>query len=307
VRGPAPSLPGFDLAGSVYTTGGIGLSGALFGGMLFGLGMALVGTCSFGLIVRAGTGDLRAMVSAFVVGAAAFAATGGVLSQVRSFLNNMLVVAPDGGPLIPGLASALLGLPASPLLATAPIAIALAVALPILADSRMKRRPRLLLAAIMLGLSIVLGWAATNYAVSELETTRLESLSFVAPVGRLLLQLMSDGVSDAVFGVASVLGVLSGSFLVATARGDTRWEAFDDEREMRRHLLGAVLMGCGGVLARGCTIGQGLSAASILAASAPLVLIGVLIGARIGLAVLIDGATLAGIRRTVHLEPRDGK
>jgi hypothetical protein len=61
---------------------------------------------------------------------------------------------------------------------------------------------------------------------------------------------------------------------------------------MRRHLLGAVLMGLGGVLARGCTIGQGMSAASVLAVSAPLVMIGMVIGARIGLAVLLEGRSL---------------
>ena len=85
------------------------------------------------------------------------------------------------------------------------------------------------------------------------------------------------------------VGVLSGALLAALVKGDARLEAFDDAREMRRHLLGAVLMGCGGVLARGCTIGQGMSAASALAITAPLVIIGVVIGARIGLMILLDG------------------
>ena len=76
------------------------------------------------------------------------------------------------------------------------------------------------------------------------------------------------------FAVASVIGVVFGSFVVSTSRGEFRWEAFDDQREMRRHLLGALLMGFGGVLARGCTIGQGLSAASTLALTAPVAIVG---------------------------------
>jgi uncharacterized membrane protein YedE/YeeE len=58
---------------------------------------------------------------------------------------------------------------------------------------------------------------------------------------------------------------------------------------MRRHIAGAVLMGLGGVLARGCSIGQGMSAASALAISAPFVIAGILLGARLGLYFLMDG------------------
>ena len=83
-----------------------------------------------------------------------------------------------------------------------------------------------------------------------------------------------------------------GSVLVAMWRGEARWEAFDDQREMRRHLLGAALMGFGGVLARGCTIGQGLSAASALSLSAPIVLVSMVLGARLGLAYLVEGRSV---------------
>ena len=66
--------------------------------------------------------------------------------------------------------------------------------------------------------------------------------------------------------------------------------AFDDDHEMRRHLTGAALMGIGGILAGGCTIGQGITAGSILALSSPLAVAGMMLGARIGIAVLVDGS-----------------
>lgn len=291
---------GLDLASSVYTTSGIGLGGALIGGVLFGLGMALVGTCSFGLLVRAGTGDLRAMVSVSIVGITAFAATGGLLAQPRALISQLWVMDPktSGGPLLPGFLATQFGLPTVDSSISWPLLLALLLALPVILDERLRQRPRLMLAAIVLGLAIVAGWAASGHALAELETTRLESLSFVAPVGRLLLQVMSEGLADAGFGVASVLGVLSGSVTIAAMRGDTRWEAFDDQREMRRHILGAALMGFGGVLARGCTIGQGLSAASILAVTAPLAILGMLIGARLGLIILFDGGSFRRIIRS---------
>ena len=82
------------------------------------------------------------------------------------------------------------------------------------------------------------------------------------------------------------------------AFGSLQWEAFDDDREMRRHLTGAVLMGFGGILAGGCTIGQGLTAGSMLAVSWPLAIGGMVLGARIGIAVLIDGSPRDIVRRS---------
>ena len=83
-----------------------------------------------------------------------------------------------------------------------------------------------------------------------------------------------------------------GSFVIAAFRDELRWEAFDDPREMRRHLLGAVLMGVGGVLARGCTIGQGLTGTSTLSIAAPIAVLAMVVGARVGLAHLIEGRPL---------------
>ena len=119
-----------------------------------------------------------------------------------------------------------------------------------------------------------------------------ESLSFVVPLGRLLLQLMGEALSTTGFAVTAALGAAAGSFSIAWARDELRWEAFDDQREMRRHLLGAVLMGIGGVLARGCTIGQGISGASTLSIAAPVAVFAMVVGARLGLAHLLEGRPL---------------
>jgi uncharacterized membrane protein YedE/YeeE len=291
-------LNGVDLSASVYTSGVFDLAGALGGGLLFGLGMALVGTCSFGLLVRAGSGDLRAVMTAALVGIAAFAFTAGVLSPVRLQISGLAAVdlVSHGGPLFPGVLGQLTGQPELAVAAVVIAAIVLVCVAAVVRDSRLARRPRLLTAAVVLGSSIAAGWAVTAISIDRLEGTRLESLSFVAPAGRLLLQLMSDTLRDVGYGVASVLGVVCGAGMMAIVKDEVRWEAFDDVREMRRHLLGAVLMGLGGVMARGCTIGQGMSAGSILAVSAPLVMLGVLIGARIGLAVLLEGRSLWRMR-----------
>jgi uncharacterized membrane protein YedE/YeeE len=109
---------------------------------------------------------------------------------------------------------------------------------------------------------------------------------------------MGHSLTGATFAIATIFGVVVGSLAVAVLRREARWEAFDDPREMRRHLIGSVCMGLGGVLAQGCTIGQGMSAASVLAFSAPLAVLGMVIGARLGLAWLIEGVP-AVFRRSV--------
>jgi hypothetical protein len=87
--------------------------------------------------------------------------------------------------------------------------------------------------------------------------------------------------------VASVIGVIAGAFLASFRARECRWEAFDDQREMRRHITGGALMGVGGVLAGGCTIGQGLAAGSAFALSMPIALVAMMAGARLGIAILV--------------------
>jgi uncharacterized membrane protein YedE/YeeE len=81
------------------------------------------------------------------------------------------------------------------------------------------------------------------------------------------------------FGVASVIGVVLGSFAYAIATRQFRWEGFASMEDLRTQLFGAVLMGFGGVTAMGCTIGQGLSGVSTLALGSFIALAGIIAGA----------------------------
>ncbi len=277
-----------DLRESLFAGPQLDWIAALLGGALFGLGMALAGTCSFGLIVRSGGGDLRAIVVAAIIGIVAFAFTAGALQSLRLLVTGLLVIDldPAGGANFGAFIRKTLG--SGWAVATAGV-VTVGLAAPALTDSRIWKRPRLIVAALGVGLAVTSGWAVTGAAMTLMEPARLESLSFVAPVGRMLLQIMSEPVQFASFGIATVFGVGLGAFAVAARKDELRWEAFDDPREMRRHMIGGTLMGIGGVLAKGCTIGQGMSAASALAYSAPIVILGVIIGANLGLAILLEG------------------
>lgn len=280
-----------DFSHSIYAAPQFHLLGAVLGGLAFGLGMTLVGTCSFGLLVRAGGGDLRAAISALIVGISAMAATAGALAPLREPLLRLgnVSLAAHGGPAADALLARAIGAPAAKLGFAILAAIFVALAL---SDARLRKRRRLLLGSILMGLAVAGGWLVTSVAVDRLLLDRPESLSFVAPVGRALLQLMIDPFRNTGFGVSAAAGAVFASLAVAHWRREFRWEAFDDPTEMRRHILGATLMGLGGVLAQGCTIGQGLSAASTLTISAPVFVLGVLAGARIGLKYLIEGSAM---------------
>ena len=91
------------------------------------------------------------------------------------------------------------------------------------------------------------------------------------------------------FSVGSVLGVIIGAALGSYSKGHFRWEACDDPRELRRQMAGAAMMGPGAILAVGCSVGQGISAFSVLAYSAPITFAAIFLGAALGLRQLITG------------------
>jgi len=286
-----------DLSASIYLTSSIGLGGAIIGGLMFGVGMALVGTCGFGTLVRIGGGDLRAVVVYLVLGISALAAMRGLTGFMRlALIDPLSVRLPEGTT--QGLDSLL-----APLLGGSGRAIVVVLTTAGLlvwsfADARLVRSPRRLWSGLAAGIAVAFGWFATGWlSFDEFDPTRVASLTFVAPVGNSILYIATYSGSRADFGIGSVAGVVLGSFIAAVFSRGFRWEACDDARELKRHLVGALLMGTGGIMSMGCTIGQGLSALSTLAVSAPLTMVAIASGARVGLEFTMTGEWLPAIRR----------
>jgi uncharacterized membrane protein YedE/YeeE len=93
------------------------------------------------------------------------------------------------------------------------------------------------------------------------------------------LMFFSDKSKVLTIGIVSVLGVIAGSCAVALWSKTFRWEGFGSTEDVANHLLGAVLMGVGGVTAIGCTIGQGLSGTSTLGLTSIVALLAIVLGA----------------------------
>jgi hypothetical protein len=282
-----------NLGSSFYLTPQFGLTGAIAGGLAFGFGMALVGTCGFGALVRLGGGSLRSLVVLIALGLSALAAQRGLIAQGRIHIVDNLAIDLGfaGDQSLGSLVSYGVGFDARALTAVAVVVGLLAW---IFADKNYRREYGYIATGLVIGCAIAAGWLITHTAAqTSFEPVQLEAASFVVPVGDTIVQLIALTGTLPDYGVGLAGGIVLGAAMVARNRRDVRWEACDDARELGRHLLGAFLMGTGGVFALGCTIGQGVSAASVLAISAPVVMLSIAVGARLGLAYLLEGSFAA--------------
>ena len=295
-----------NLADSVYLTEPVPVLGAIVGGLMFGVGMALVGTCGFGAIVRMGGGNLRALVVLTGIALAAIAAARGLTGHLRQSLIEPFALdltawgAPAAGSVFGPSTGVSLSLVAG-------LCVALALGWWCLKDAAFRAERGKLAAGLVIGLGIAAGWVIT-YQLAQISfaPVQIEAGSFVAPLGDTMLQIITVTGALPDYGVGLVIGIFAGAALAAWWADDLRWEACDDARELGRHLAGAFLMGTGGVLALGCTIGQGVSAVSALALSAPLAIAAMVFGARLGLAYLVEGSPVAFLRhRAGQSEPAE--
>ncbi len=250
---------------------------SLCGGGLFGYGMVLAGNCGYGALARLGGGDLSGLVVVMVMGVAAWAVLSGPLASVRLWLF----------PIERGAASGFHETLA-PLLGLDPVvAGALAGAVVVILSIRGLSRSQIVWSGAV-GLAVVSGWAGTVWVARVgFGAETVQSHSFAVPLGEILFYIMTDRPLS--FGMGSVVGVVIGAGIGAWFKGEFRWEACDDHRTLKRQICGAVLMGVGAVVAMGCSVGQGLTAFSLLAWSAPVSLAAIFAGAAVGLRHLIIG------------------
>ncbi|MEZ5855220.1 MAG: YeeE/YedE thiosulfate transporter family protein [Hyphomicrobiaceae bacterium] len=178
--------------------------------------------------------------------------------------------------------------PSATLIATAVLAAALlALAL---RKREFRTSPLHIASGLGVGLLVIAGWVATSILRDELSLApaRVTSLTFVGPTAELLSWTGTTGPLQLPgFAVASVGGTALGALLVALLTGTFRLEGFADTADAARSLLGGAMMGVGGVLALGCTIGQGITGLATLSLGSLLTLVAIITGARIGLAALM--------------------
>jgi uncharacterized protein len=269
----------------------------LCGGLMFGFGMVLASGCGSKNLVRAGAGNLKAWVVLLVLGLSAFATIKGITAVLRVATVDRASVELPAGQDLPSLLAGITGLSAPGIAGWLGLLVALALTAWVL------RAPSGRTASVWLGgagigaVIVVMWWISGRLGfVAEHPQTlekaflatnsrNMESLSMVAPVGFALdwLLFFSDQSKTLTIGIVSMAGVVVGSALMALASREFRWEGFANVEDTANHLVGAVLMGVGGVTAYGCTIGQGLSGISTLSLGSLLAVTAIVVGGVAGL------------------------
>jgi len=282
-----------DLSKSIYTAANFTWLSYLVGGFLFGVGMTLGSGCGSKTLIRLGAGNLKSLIVALVLAVTAYMSLKGVLGVFRASVIDTVRVTLPAGQDLPSLAAAALGVDKRLALAFCALAAGGAL-LAFVFKSREFRSFDRVLGGVVAGLVVVGGWYLTGHLghLAEDPATleerflatnsgRAESLSFVAPQAYLLelLLLWSDKSRVVTFGVAIALGMAAGSFAWAIATRTFRLESFRDAEDLILHLVGGALMGFGGVLALGCTIGQGISGLSTLALGSLVAFFSIIAGA----------------------------
>lgn len=277
-----------DLSRSMYTAARFEWFGNVVGGFLFGWGMVFAGGCASRNLARAGGGDLRSLMVLLVVGLFAYMTIGGLIGPIRAELSDRtaITLSAIGSTSIGDILAYLTGLGASDARMVATTVIAGIALIYCFVDPAFRTSPVHIFAGIGIGLCAVAGWALTGLAYDEMaaQTTAPISLTFVRPTGDTFewLQRFTAGPVPG-FGVTTTVGALLGAFVAAISAGRFKLTTFASPSDTVRNLFGAALMGIGGVMALGCTIGQGVTGVSTLAVGSFLTLAAIIIGGIFGI------------------------
>ena len=270
----------------------------LVGGLMFGIGMTLGSGCGNKTLVRIGSGNLKSLVVLAVGAVCAYLMMWTPVYEklfhpwIAATTINLQahgVASQELGTVIAGMAGMGQSRPFS-------LAVALAVVGGMLffcfksADFRTEHDH--ILGGAVVGIAIVAAWWLTagpvgrewkDYAdMATVVPSRVQaqSYTFISPMGDTLRYLLDPANLSLVnFGVVALAGVILGSSFWAIATGQFRVEWFASKGDFASHLVGAVLMGTGGVLSMGCTFGQAITGMSTLAVGSILTFLSIVIGA----------------------------
>jgi len=285
----------------------------ILGGFLFGIGMTLASGCGNKTLIRIGGGNIKSIFVFIIISIIAyfmttpFPGTDQTLFSVLFFdWIRPLAISLDTNQDLGSLVSS-----DNPILWRSIIGGVIAVLLLvyIFLGKEFRSNSEHWIAGFVVGLAVLAGWylsssimvdipdEETQYSlmqyydnwdmVSDSEegkpaqgaTLSPQSFTFINPIGQ-SLGYASSGLQSSMltFGIVSVFGVILGSLLWSLISKSFRIEWFVNFQDFFTHMIGAILMGFGGVLALGCTIGQGITGFSTLALGSIFAFIAIVFG-----------------------------
>ncbi len=305
----------------------------VLGGFLFGVGMTLGSGCGNKTLVRIGGGNLKSLVVLIVAAIAAYLMLWTDFFSVvfMSWMQPTIVdLAARGVPSqeLGAVIGGALGMEdATVLHLIVGAAIALALLVFIFKSRDFRGGFDNILAGVTVGLAVVAGWYLTggpmwepwkeyaDFATEVPSRVAVQSYTFISPMGDSVRYLMQPTKLSLInFGVIALAGVIVGSFLYAIFSRGFRIEWFASKADTVNHVIGGVLMGIGGVLAMGCTVGQAITGVSTLATGSILTFVAIVFGSALTMKVqfnmLDQQGFLAALRASLidmHLLPAPRK
>ncbi len=289
----------------------------ILGGLIFGVGMTLASGCGNKNLIRIGGGNLKSILVLVVMAAFAYLMTRTDFYGLvfYSWMNPIAVDLSVYGIESQEIGAIIAGVAGSQDLQTFRLAVGGLIAAVFLflafKSDEFRRNPDNILGGLVIGLAILIGWyisggpmgqewiEAAEFADEPPAAVGVQSFTFISPAADTLAWAMQPTNTLLItFGVAALAGVIIGSFLysVVTRRFCIEW--FNDLADFFRHLIGAALMGIGGVLGLGCTVGQGIAGLSTLALGSFLVVASIVLSSALTMKVqyykmLYDDASFA--------------
>lgn len=260
-----------DLTESIYRTTNLGLGGLVLGGLMFGVGMTLGGGCGQRTLIRVGSGNLKSLMVFIVLGLTAYMTLRGIIGVARVELIEPLTIdLSEKGLTEQGLAATTLHWFNIESTQALRWLFALVVAMVFIGGAlsikELRSDANNWFGGVAVGLAVVGAWVITGIiGKDDFDPVAIEGLSFVAPTGNSISYLMTYTGATINFAIAVVFGIIAGSFVYSVATRTFKIETFTHRNDMVNHLLGGALMGIGGVLSLGCTLGQGVTGISTLA------------------------------------------
>ena len=272
----------------------------VIGGLMFGVGMTYASGCGNKVLIRVGGGNLKSLVVLIVAGAMAYIMTRTDFYGVvfHSWMNPISLDLAQIGILdqsLPSIISSVFSVTNGVYInLMVGLIVSIVMIILIFKSGKFIQNFDNVFSGITVGLIIVLAWLLTGGSTGEewIEANDfldnpapgvgVQSFTFINPMGETLIY--AGNAADSfylTFGVAALLSVILGSFVYSISSKNFRIEWFLSKQDFFRHIVGAILIGIGGVLALGCTIGQGVTGISTLALGSFITLIFIILGAAI--------------------------
>ena len=270
----------------------------LVGGLLFGIGMTLASGCGNRTLVRIGGGNVKSLTVLVVAAIFAYLMMWTPVFEtafVPWIQATSVNLAQYGMPTqeVGSIVAGMFGLdPSRTINLTVASLVALGMFVWVFKSEHFRGNFDHVLGGAVVGLAVLAGWYITGgpmgqawkeYAEMATEIpsrVQTQSFTFISPMGDGVRYLMDPTRFSLInFGIAALSGVILGGFVYSVATKGFRFERFFTFKDFANHVAGGALMGTGGVLAMGCTVGQAITGVSTLAMGSILVFFSIVIGA----------------------------